>query len=112
MASGGDTVVVRSHVIEKIRRDVSFYVGRAYFKSKKRMIVENHGNLRFERYTCMNYNTYFLDRICFVGSAIDRPIFLTLCYQCMTGLLDVTAKYFSVMDKTVQTYKLKFVAVA
>ena len=101
MASGSDTGVVRGLVIEKIRRDVSYYVGRAY--SKKRMIVEDHGNLRFERYTCMNYNTYLLDRICSVESATDRPMSLTLGYQCMTDLLDVTATDFCVMDKTVLT---------
>ena len=43
MPSGGDTVVVRGLVIDNVSRDVSFYVGCAY--SKKRMIVDDHGNL-------------------------------------------------------------------
>ena len=39
--------VVGGLVIEKVRTDVSFYVGCAY--CKKRMIVDDHGNLRCER---------------------------------------------------------------
>ena len=42
---GNTAVIVLGLVIEKVRTDVSFYyVGYAYWK--KRMIVDDHGNLR------------------------------------------------------------------
>ena len=91
----GDTaVVVRGLVIEKARTDVSFcYVGCAY--CKKRMVVDDHGNLRCERHACVKDNTYFLVRVRFVESATGRSIWLTLFDQCMVGLLDVDARLFS-----------------
>ncbi|KAK2144041.1 hypothetical protein NP493_4343g00006 [Ridgeia piscesae] len=53
--------VVGGLVVEKVRNDVPFYyVGCAY--CKKRMIVDDHGNLRFERHACVNGNTYFVVR--------------------------------------------------
>ncbi|KAK2172461.1 hypothetical protein NP493_961g00014 [Ridgeia piscesae] len=54
----------------------------------------------------VNYNNYFLVRIRFIESATGRFKWLMLFDQCLTGLLDVTAKYFSVMNETVHTYKL------
>ena len=76
-AIGGDTaVVVRGLVIEKVRRDVSLYVGCVY--CKKRMIDDDHGNLRCERRACVNPNTNFLVRISFVESATGYVIWLTL----------------------------------
>ena len=90
-------------VIEKVPTDVSFYVGCAY--CKKRIIVADHGNLRCERHACVNGNTYFVVRVCFVESATGRSIWLTLFDQCMAGLLDVDAKDFSVMHESMQIYK-------
>ena len=54
----------------------------------------------------VNDNTYFLVRVCFVESATDCSIWLTLFDQCMAGLLDVDAKDFSLMHKRMQTYQL------
>ena len=94
--------VLSGLVIENVRTDASFYyVGRAY--CKKRMIVDDHGNLRCERHACVN--TYFL-RVCFVESATGRSIWLTLFDQCMTGLLDVDAKDLSLKNESMQIYKL------
>ena len=78
----GDTaVVVRGLVIEKARTDVSFcYVGCAY--CKKRMIVDDHGNLRCERHASVKGNTYFLVRVFFVELATGRSIWLTLFDHC------------------------------
>ena len=46
-ANGNSPCVVGGLVIEKVRTDVSFsYVGCAY--CKKRIIVDDHGNLRCE----------------------------------------------------------------
>ncbi|KAK2149563.1 hypothetical protein NP493_2964g00001 [Ridgeia piscesae] len=90
--------VVGGLVVEKVRNDVPFYyVGCAY--CKKRMIVDDHGNLRCERHACVNGNTYFVVRVCFVESATGRSIWLTLFDQCMAGLLDVGAKDFSYARK-------------
>ena len=88
---GNTAFVVRELLIVKVlRTDVSFYVGCAY--CKKRMIVDDHGNLRCERHACVNGNTYFLVRVCFVESATGRSIWLTLFIQCMASLLDIGAK--------------------
>ena len=90
--------VVRGLVIEKVHTDVSFYyVGCVFYK--KRMIVDDHGKLRCERHACVNVNTYFLVRVCFVVSATGRSIWLTLFDQYMAGLLDVDAKDFSYARK-------------
>ena len=98
---GNTAFVVRGLVIEKVRTDVSFcYNGCAF--CKKRMIVDNHGNLRCERHGCVNGNTYFLVRVRFVESATGRSIWLTLFDQCMAGLLDVDAKDFSLMHESMQ----------
>ena len=70
------------------------------------MIVDDHGNLRCERHACVNGNTYFVIRVCFVESATGRSIWLTLFDQCMAGLLDVGAKDFSLMHESMQMYKL------
>ena len=111
--------VVGGLVVEKVRNDVPFnYVGCAY--CKKRMIVDDHGNLRCERHacvngntcvngngnTCVNGNTYFVVRICFVESATGRSMWLTLFDQCMAGLIDVGAKDFSLMHESMQMYTL------
>ena len=97
--------VVGGLVVEKVGNDVPFYyVGCAY--CKKRMIVDDHGNLRCERHACVNGNTYFVVRVCFVESATGRSIWLTLFDQCMAGLLDVGAKDFSLMHESMQMYKL------
>ena len=96
--------VVGGLVIEKVRTDVSFYVGCAY--CNKRIIVDDHGNLRCERQACVNGNTYFVVRVCFVESATGRSIWLTLFDQCMAGLLDIDAKDFSVMHESMQMHKL------
>ena len=97
--------VVGGLVVEKVRNDVPFnYVGCAY--CKKRMIVDDHGNLRCERHACVNGNTYFVVRVCFVESATGRSMWLTLFDQCMAGLLDVGAKDFSLMHESMQMYKL------
>ncbi|KAK2175445.1 hypothetical protein NP493_731g01016 [Ridgeia piscesae] len=102
----GDTaVVVRGLVIEKVRTDVSFcYVGCPY--CKKRMTVDDHGNLRCERHACVKGNTYFLISVRFVESATGRSIWLTLFDQCVPGLLDVDAKDFSLMHESMQMSKL------
>ncbi|KAK2174746.1 hypothetical protein NP493_779g00007 [Ridgeia piscesae] len=69
---GKTAFVVRGLVIEKVRTDVSFfYVGCVY--CKKRMIVDDNGNLRCERHACGNGNTYFLVRVGFVESATGWP---------------------------------------
>jgi len=95
---GTTAFVVRGLVIEKVRTDVSFYyVGCVY--CKKRMIVDNHGNLLCERHACVNCNTYFLVRVCFVESTTGRSIWLTLFDQCMAGLSDVDAEDFSLRTK-------------
>ena len=92
-------------VIEKVRIDVSFYyVGCAY--CKKRMVIDDLGNHRCERHACVNGNTYFLVRVCFVESATGRSIWLSLLDQCMAGLLDINEKDCSVMDESMQFYKL------
>ena len=62
--------------------------------------------LRCERHACVNGNTYFLVRICFVESATSRPVWLTLFAQCMAGLLDVDAKDVSLMPESMQISKL------
>ena len=49
-ASGGDSVVVRGLVIDKVYHDVPFYVGLAY--CEKCMTVDDHGNLQFGRHAC------------------------------------------------------------
>ena len=81
----GDTaVVVRGLVIEKVRTGVSFcYVGCPY--CKKRMIIDDHGNLRCERHACVKGNTYFLISVRFVESATGRSMWLTLFDLCMAG---------------------------
>ena len=94
----------RGLFIEKVRTGVSFYVGCAY--CKKRMIVDDHGNLRYERHACMNGNTYFLFRVCFVESARGRSIWLTLFDQCVASLLDVDARYFYLMNESMRMSKL------
>ncbi|KAK2172417.1 hypothetical protein NP493_965g01047 [Ridgeia piscesae] len=97
--------VVRGLVIEKVRTDVSFYyVGCAY--CKKRMEVDDHGNLRCERHACVNGNIYVLVRVCFVESATGRSIRLTLFDQCVTSLLDVDAKGIFLMNESMYIYKL------
>ncbi|KAK2173214.1 hypothetical protein NP493_892g02025 [Ridgeia piscesae] len=63
------------------------------------MIVDDHGNLRCERHACVNGNTYFVVRVCFVESATGRSMWLILFDQCMAGLLDVGAKDFSYARK-------------
>ena len=100
----GDTaVVVSGLVIEKVRTDVSFYyAGYAY--CMKRMIVDDHGNLRRERHECVNCNTYFLVRVCFVEWATGRSTWLTLFYQCMAGLLKTSMQKTSLMNETMQIY--------
>ena len=97
-------VVVGGLVIDKVRTDVSFYVGCAY--CKKRMIVDNHGNLRCKRHACVNGNTYFLVGVGFVESATVRSVWFTLFDKCMASLLDVGAKDFSVMHKSMRMSKL------
>ena len=68
----GNTAV-RGLVNEKVRTDVSFYyVGCAYCKTP--MVVDDHGNVRCERHACVNDNTYFLVRVCFVESATVHSI--------------------------------------
>ena len=95
---GNTAFVVTGFVIEKVRTDVSFYVGFAY--CKKRMIVDDHGNLRCERHACVNSNTCFLVRVCFVESTAGRSRWLTLFDQCMASLLDVGAKDLSLMQES------------
>ena len=52
-AIDGDTAfVVEGLVIEKVRTDVSIYYVELY--CNKRMIVDNHGNLRCGRHACVN----------------------------------------------------------
>ncbi|KAK2155609.1 hypothetical protein NP493_2042g00006 [Ridgeia piscesae] len=97
--------IVGGLVVEKVRNDVSFYYVRCAY-CKKRMIVDDHGNLRCKRHACVNGNTYFVVRVCFVESATGRSIWLTLFDQCMAGLLDVGAKDFSLMHESMQMYKL------
>ena len=100
-----DAFIVGGLVVEKVRNDVPFYyVGCA--SCKKQIIVDDHGNLRCERHACVNGNTYFVVRVCFVESATGRSIWLTLFDQCMAGLLDVGAKDFSLMHESMQMYKL------
>ena len=70
------------------------------------MIVDDHGNLRCERHACVDGNTYFVVRVCFVESATGWTIWLTLFNQCMAGLLDIDAKDFSVMHESMQMHKL------
>ena len=101
---GNTAFVVGGLVIEKVRTHVSFYVGCAY--CKKRMIVDDHGNLRCERQACVNGNTYFVVRVCFVEATTGRTIWLTLFDRCMAGLLDIDAKDFSVMHESKQMHKL------
>ena len=96
--------VVGGLVIDKVRTDISFYVGCAY--CKKRMIVDNHGNLRCERHACVNGNTYFLVGVRFVESATGRSVWFTLFDKCMASLLDVGAKDFSVMHESMRMSKL------
>ncbi|KAK2177591.1 hypothetical protein NP493_590g01003 [Ridgeia piscesae] len=63
--------IVGGLVVEKVRNDVPFYyLGCGY--CKKRMIVNDQGNLRCERHACVNGNTYFVVRVCFVESATGR----------------------------------------
>ena len=96
--------VVGGLVIDKVRTDVSFYVGCAY--CKKRMIVDDHGNLRCERHACVNGNTYFLVGVRFFESATGRSVWFTLFDKCMASLLDVGAKDFSVMHESMRMSKL------
>ena len=96
--------VVGGLVIEKVRTDVSFYVGCPY--CKKRMLVDDHGNLRCERHACFNGNTYFLFRVCFVESATGRSAWFTLFDKCMASLLDVGAKDFFLMNESMRMSKL------
>ena len=96
--------VVGGLVIDKVRTDVSFYVGCAY--CKKRMIVDDHGNLRCVRHACVNGNTYFLVGVRFVESATGRFVWFTLFDKCMASLLDVGAKDFSVMHESMRMSKL------
>ncbi|KAK2161715.1 hypothetical protein NP493_1564g00005 [Ridgeia piscesae] len=59
--NGNTAFVVRGLIIVKVRTDISFYyIGCAY--CKKRMIVDDHGNHRFERHACLGGKTYFLGR--------------------------------------------------
>ena len=96
--------VVGGLVINKVRTDVSFYVGCAY--CKKRMIVDDHGNLRCERHACVNGNTYFLVGVRFFESATGHSVWFTLFDKCMASLLDVGAKDFSVMHESMRMSKL------
>ena len=76
------------------------------FPCKKRMIVDDHGNLRCERHACVNANTYFLVGVRFVESATGRSVWFTLFDKCMASLLDVGAKDFSVMHESMRMSKL------
>ena len=90
---GNTPFVVGGLVIKKVRTyDSFYYVGCAY--CKKRMIVDDHGNLRCEGHACVNGNTYFVVRVCFAESATGRSMWLTLLDQCMGGLLAVDEKNF------------------
>ena len=96
---GNTAFVIGGLVIEKVRTDVSFYVGCPY--CKKRMLADDHGNLRCERHACFNGNTYFLVRVCFVESATGRSVWFTFFDNCMASLLDVGAKDFSLMNESI-----------
>ena len=101
MVDDNTAFIVGGLVVEKVRNDVPFYyVGCAY--CKKRMMVDDQGNLRCERHACVNGNTYFVVRVRFVESATGRSIWLTLFDQGMAGLLDVGAKDFSLMHEIMQ----------
>ena len=72
---GYTSFVVGGLVIEKVRTDITFcYVGCAY--CKKRMVVDDHANLRCERYAGLNGNTYFLVRVCFDESATGLSMYV------------------------------------
>ena len=73
---------------------------------KKRMIVNDHSNLRCERHAYVNGNTYFVFRVRFVESATGRTMWLTVFDQCTSSLLDVGAKDVSVMHESMQMSKL------
>ena len=60
---GNKAFVVGGLVIDKVRTDVSFY-------------LDDHGNLRCEKHACVNGNTCFLVRVCFVESATGRSIIM------------------------------------
>ena len=90
---GNTAFVVGWLVIDKVRTDVSFY-------------LDDHGNLRCEKHACVNDNTCFLVRVCFVESATGRSIWLTLFDQCMASLLDVGAKDLSLMNQSMRMSKL------
>ncbi|KAK2172052.1 hypothetical protein NP493_997g01063 [Ridgeia piscesae] len=70
------------------------------------MIVDDHGNDRCERHPCVNGDTYFLVRVCFVESATGRSIWLTLFDQCMAGLLGVNAEELSLIHESMPMHKL------
>ena len=90
---GNTAFVVGGLVIDKVRTDVSFY-------------LDDHGNLRCEKHACVNGNTCFLVRVCFVESATGRSVWLTLFDQCMASLLDVGAKDLSLMNQSMRMSKL------
>ena len=92
---GNTAFSVGGLVIEKVRTDVSSYVGWPY--CKKRMLIDDHGNRRCERHACVNGNTYFLVGVCFVESATGRSVWFTLFDKCMASLLDVGAKDLSLL---------------
>ena len=80
--------------IEKVRTDVSFYVGCAY--CKKRMIVDDHGHRPCERHACVNGNTYFLVGVHhFVESTTGPSIWLTLFDQCYQSVRRRCKRLFS-----------------
>ena len=101
---GNSAFVVGGLVIDKVRPDVSFYVGCPF--CKKRMLVDDHDNLRCERHACFKGNTYFLVGVCFVESATGRCVWFTLFDKCMASLLDVGAKDLSLMKESMRMSKL------
>ena len=90
---GNTAFVVGGLVIDKVCTDVSFY-------------LDDHGNLRCEKHACVNGNTCFLVRVCFVESATGRSIWLTLCEQCMASMLDVGAKDLYLKNQSMRMSKL------
>ena len=102
--NGNTAFVVGGLDIEKVRTDVSFYVGCPC--CKKRMLVDDRGNLRCERHAWVNGNTYFLVGVCFVESATGRSVWFTLFDKCMARLLDVGAKDVSLINESMRMSKL------
>ena len=82
MVDDNTAFIVGGLVVEKVRNDVLFnYVGCAY--CKKRMIVDDHGNLRCVNGNLSEYASSSRPRVL-------RSIWLTSFDQCMAGLCKKT----------------------